>query len=135
MYSVAAFAVRLVLPQLVGRLTVEKVLAYSFLIGAAGFLLVPLSKDIIVLSLLSFCFGVGMGCGQPITLMMTFSGSAQGRSGEAMGIRVTVNHLTRVVVPIVFGSIGSAFGLIPVFWLNSLMLVSGSIARLRSKTP
>jgi hypothetical protein len=67
--------------------------------------------------------------------MMTFSGSAQGRSGEAMGIRVTVNHLTRVVVPIVFGSIGSAFGLIPVFWLNSLMLVSGSIARLRSKTP
>ena len=30
MYSVAAFAVRLVLPQLVGRLTVEKVLAYSF---------------------------------------------------------------------------------------------------------
>ena len=141
MYSVAAFAVRLVLPQLVGRLTAEKVLAYSFLIGAAGFLLVPLSKDIIVLSLLSFCFGVGMGCGQPITLMMTFSGSAQGRSGEAMGIRVTVNHLTRVVVPIVFGSIGSAFGLIPVFWLNSLMLVSGSIAshpriaRLRSKTP
>jgi MFS family permease len=141
MYSVAAFAVRLVLPQLVGRLTVEKVLAYSFLIGAAGFLLVPLFKDIIVLSLLSFCFGVGMGCGQPITLMMTFSGSAQGRSGEAMGIRVTVNHLTRVVVPIVFGSIGSAFGLIPVFWLNSLMLVSGSIAshpriaRLRSKTP
>ena len=82
-----------------------------------------------------------MGCGQPITLMMTFSSSAKGRSGEAMGIRVTVNHLTRVVVPVVFGSIGSAFGLIPVFWLNSLMLVSGSmashprIAGLRPKTP
>ena len=141
MYSVAAFAVRLVLPQLVGRLTVEKVLAYSFLIGASAFLLVPLFKEMIVLSLLSFCFGVGMGCGQPITLMMTFSGSAQGRSGEAMGIRVTVNHLTRVVVPVVFGSIGSAFGLFPVFWLNSLMLVSGSVAShpriagLRSKTP
>jgi MFS family permease len=141
MYSVAAFAVRLVLPQLVGRLTVEKVLAYSFLIGAAGFMLVPLFKNIVILSLLSFCFGVGMGCGQPITLMMTFSSSAEGRSGEAMGIRVTVNHLTRVIVPVVFGSIGSAFGLIPVFWLNSLMLVSGSfashprIAALRHKKP
>ena len=66
-----------------------------------------------------------MGCGQPITLMMTFSGSAQGRSGEAMGIRVTVNHLTRVIVPVVFGSIGSAFGLFPVFWINSLMLATG----------
>jgi MFS family permease len=141
MYSVAAFAVRLVLPQLVGRLTVEKVLAYSFLIGAAGFMLVPLFRNIVVLSLLSFCFGVGMGCGQPITLMMTFSSSAKGRSGEAMGVRVTVNHFTRVIVPVVFGSIGSVFGLIPVFWLNSLLLVSGSlashprIAGLRHKTP
>ena len=28
-----------------------------------------------------------MGCGQPITMMMTFSNSATGRSGEVMGLR------------------------------------------------
>ena len=78
-----------------------------------------------VLALVSFMFGLGMGCGQPITMMMTFSNSAEGRSGEALGLRITVNHLTSVIVPVVFGAIGSAFGIFPVFWGNALMLASG----------
>jgi MFS family permease len=125
MFSLAAFIVRLILPLLIERLSVDRVLAYSFLIGAAGFTLVPFFTNAAILSLVSFFFGLGMGCGQPITLMMTFSNSAQGRSGEAMGLRVTVNHLTRVIVPVLFGSIGSAFGFFPVFWVNALMLAFG----------
>ena len=126
MYSVAACAVRLVMPKLVKWYGSERMLALSFLVGGATFLIVPLFDGLVMLSLLSFVFGIGMGCSQPITLMMTYSGSSQGRSGEAMGIRVTVNHLTRVIVPVIFGSIGSAFGLPPVFWLNALMMASGS---------
>ena len=123
--SLAAFVVRIFLPSLIKRFTVERVLAYSFLIGAAGFLLVPFFKSIVILSLVSFFFGLGMGCGQPITLMMTFSNSTQGRSGEAMGLRLTVNHLTRVIGQVLFGSIGSAFGVFSVFLVNALMLASG----------
>ena len=124
-YSLAAFVVRFFLPSLIKRFTVERVLAYSFLIGAAGFLLVPFFKSIVILSLVSFFFGLGMGCGQPITMMMTFSNSTQGRSGEAMGLRMTVNNLTRVIGQVLFGSIGSAFGVFSVFWVNALMLASG----------
>jgi MFS family permease len=127
MFSIAAFAIRLFLSQLVGRFSVERVLAWSFLIGGAWFLMMPLFDSLVMLSLLSFVFGIGMGCGQPITLMMTYSSSTQGRSGEAMGLRVTVNHLTRVVVPVVFGSIGSVLGLNPVFWISALMMASGSL--------
>ena len=124
-YSVAAFVVRFFLTSLIKRFTVERVLAYSFLIGAAGFLLVPFFKNIVILSLVSFFFGLGMGCGQPITLMMTFSNSIQGRSGEMMGLRVTVNYLTRVICQFFFGSISSVFGVFSVFWINALILVSG----------
>ena len=124
-YFSAAFVARFFLPSLIKRLTVERVLAYSFLIGAAGFLLVPFLKSIVILSLVSFCFGLGMGCGGPITLMMTFSNSTQGRSGEAMGLRITINNLTRMVCQIFFGSIGSAFGMFPVFFINAIMLASG----------
>ena len=125
MFSVSAFVVRLFLPRLIFRLTEEKVLAFSFFTGAASFLLVPFFQSAAMLALISFAFGLGMGCGQPITLMMTYSNSPQGRSGEAMGLRVTVNHMTRVIVPVVFGSIGSLFGLLPVFWVNALLLASG----------
>ena len=80
-----------------------------------------------MLSLLSFLFGLGMGCGPPITMMLTYGQSPEGRSGEALGLRVTANHLARVVGPLVFGSIGSAFGLFPVFWVNALMMASGGL--------
>jgi MFS family permease len=125
MFSVAAFVVRMALPYLITHLTEERTLAYSFFIGAASFCLMPFFQSVVVLSLIAFAFGLGMGCGQPITLMMTYSNAVEGRSGEAMGLRVTVNHTTRVIVPILFGSLGSAFGLFPVFWSNALLLFSG----------
>ena len=126
-YCSAAFVARWFLPSLIKRLTVERMLAYSFFIGAMGFLLIPFLKSIVILSLVSFLFGLGMGSGAPITLMMTFSNSTQGRSGEAMGLRITVNNLTRMICQVLFGSIGSAFGVLPVFLINALMLASGSV--------
>ncbi len=130
MYAVASFIVRMVIPSLIASFTEEKILAYAFYFGAVSLLLVPFFKSTAVLMLVSFAFGLGIGSGQPITMMQAFSNSAEGRSGEAMGLRVTVNQLTRVVVPVVFGSIGSVFGLIPVFWSNALLLASGgAVAR------
>jgi hypothetical protein len=77
-----------------------------------------------------------MGCGQPITLKMTFSSSAQGRSGEAMGLRLTVNHLTRVASQIFFGFIGSAVGVFAVFAANAALLASGwAVSRPRQARP
>jgi MFS family permease len=133
MFSISVFIVRLIIPFLVAQLTEGKVLAYAFFIGAASLLLVPFFKSAVLLALVSFIFGLGMGCGQPITLMMTFSNSVDGRSGEAMGLRVTVNQLTKVIVPVVFGSIGSIFGLFPVFWANALLLASGGAITKRGK--
>jgi len=123
--AAAGFAVRLILPFLISRLTEGKVLSYAFFLGALSLLLVPFLKTAVMLALISFIFGLGLGCGMPITLMQTFSTSTEGRSGEAMGLRVTVNQMTRVIVPVMFGSIGSLFGLFPVFWMNALMLAFG----------
>ena len=126
MFAAAAFMVRLVLTRLIAWRGEEKVLAYAFFLGAASFMLVPFFSNVAMLVLLSFVFGLGIGgCGGPIVTMLTFTNSAQGRSGEALGLRMTINHLTRVVSPLAFGAIGSAFGLLPVFWISALMLASG----------
>lgn len=125
MFSVAAFVVRGVMPKILERFSEQRILTTAFYFGAASFLLVPFTKDPWVLGFLSFTFGMGMGCSQPITMMMTFTTSSSGRSGEALGLRMTVNHLTRVVCPLLFGVIGSALGLLAVFWANAAMLGSG----------
>ena len=103
----------------------EKLLAGAFVLSAFGFLLVPFFENIYALGVISFIFGLGMGCGTPITLMLMFNNSPSGRSGEAMGLRMSVDNLVRIVSPIVFGAVASGFGLALVFWINALMLGAG----------
>ena len=87
----------------------------------------PFLQSAVALSVVSFIIGLGLGCGQPITMTLAFSNSVEGRSGEIMGLRITVNNLTRVVVPIIFGSIGTLFGMFAVFGVSALMLGSGGV--------
>ena len=127
MNSAAAFVVRTVLARLIAKYKEERLLAYAFFLGAASLALIPFFKGAVLLGLMSFVFGLGMGCGQPIVTMLMFSSSADGRSGEALGLKMTVNQLTKLISPVVFGAIASGFGLSPMFWLNSCMLVGGGL--------
>jgi MFS family permease len=133
-YAAASFVVRFVMPRLIARLGEEQLLAYSFYLAGVGFLLVPFSGGAVTLGIISFVFGLGMGCGQPITTMLIFSHSAAGRSGETLGLRQTVNNLVRVSGPALFGFVASAFGLFPVFWINAFMMGGGGwLARPQDK--
>ena len=125
--AAAMFIVRLVLPRLLARFKEGNVLAYAFYIGAASFFLVPFSENAVILGLISFTLGLGMGCQGPIVTMLMFGNAAEGRSGEALGLRMSAGHLTKMVGPVIFGSIGSAFGLFPVFWIMALMMGSGGV--------
>jgi MFS family permease len=126
-FASAAFIVRFYLARLVQRVPPERLLAGSFYMGALGFLLVPFFSHAVMLALIAFVFGLGMGIGTPLTVMLMFSRSAEGRSGQTLGLRLTTTNFVRVTGPIVFGALGSAFGLPPVFWLSALMMGSGGL--------
>jgi hypothetical protein len=59
--------------------------------------------------------------------MLIFSRAPEGRSGEALGMRVTINQITHIAVPVLFGTIGSVFGVAPVFITNALILAGGGL--------
>lgn len=126
-FSAAGFLVRLALPWLLARFSVVQVLSSAFAVGAACFVVIPLFQNPYMLGLLAFVFGFGMSVGQPITLTLSFSNAQNGRSGEAMGLRQTVNHTARVLGPTLFGGLGSAFGIFAVFWVNALLLITGGL--------
>ena len=129
-FASAAFVVQLVIRRLIARFSAEMLLTYTLYLAAASFVFIPFSRGPTVLTLLAFMFGLGICCGQPIITMLMFSHSTEGRSGEALGLRITVNHLTRVVSPVVFGSIASALGVLPLFWISAVLLgAGGTIAR------
>ncbi len=132
-FAAASFIVRFALAKLIKRLGEDKLLAYSFYLAAGGFALVPLFQNVVMLALVSFIFGLGTGCGQPIATMLMFSRAADGRSGEALGLRLTVNNFVRVIAPALFGFIVSGFGIAPVFYINAAMMGAGGVVS-RQKT-
>ena len=126
-FAAAYFVVRVSMARLIARLGEETLLCYSFYVAAAGFVLVPFFRSELALAVVAFMFGCGMGCGQPITTMLLFSRSAEGRSGETFGLRQTTNNVVRVTSPTVFGFVATAFGLLSVFGISALMMAIGGM--------
>ena len=133
MFAVAAFVVRLVMPRIVGRFGADDVLIGALYIGAAAYLLFPVFTTPVLLGMMAFVLGLGLGCSQPVSLMLIYDRAPPGRSGEALGMRLMINNFTHIVVPILFGSLGTALGVAPVFIANSAIMGAGGILSSRAK--
>ncbi|MGH8616735.1 MAG: MFS transporter [Burkholderiales bacterium] len=126
-FAVACFVARFVLSRLIVRYGGARLLAYSFYIGAFGFVLIPFFQSAVALAVVAFIFGFGTGCSQPLITTLMFSHSTHGRTGEALGLRLTANNVARLAGPFVFGGIGSAFGIMPVFFTSAAMMGAGGL--------
>ena len=78
-----------------------------------------------MLMALSFCLGLGLGSGQPMVMALLHSYAPPGRMGEAAGVRMSLINSMAVAVPLVFGAVGTAFGLAPVLWSVGVCLTTG----------
>jgi hypothetical protein len=66
--------------------------------------------------------------------MLIYDRAPEGRSGEALGLRLTLNNFMHVAIPLIFGSIGTVFGVAPVFLANAAVMTAGGlISRKRTK--
>ena len=138
-FAAAMLLMRSVMPILVRKSSEEWALFGSLGLAAAISLLFPFVADVYLLVGISFVLGLGLGCCSPLSLIITYNRAPDGRSGEAMGMRQTVNKFIQVLLPVIVGTLGSAFGVGPAFWMNALLLASGAYimkadARVRVKT-
>ncbi|HVY20286.1 MAG TPA: MFS transporter [Bauldia sp.] len=124
-FAAATFLVRFTLARLIERLGIDRLLSYSLILTAAAALLVPVTANPVLLSMIAFVAGLGVGCCQPVTTIMMFRDSAAGRTGGALGLRLSVNNLVRAGGPIFLGLIASGFGFPPVFWTATAFILYG----------
>ncbi|HET7403547.1 MAG TPA: MFS transporter [Usitatibacter sp.] len=132
-YALAAFIVRMGMHRASRAIGEIGVLTASLLVAGATFFLVPLFSQAPLLAAVAFLLGLGLGCAQPLTILLTYNHAPAGRSGEALGMRLTVNKLIQIAVPLLFGGLGTAFGLLPVFWANGAFLLLGGAVSLAER--
>jgi predicted MFS family arabinose efflux permease len=121
-YAAAMFSTRFAMPRLVMHWQPGQILFVAMGVSGLAFLAFPFFTVVHTLMALAFVIGLGLGCGQPLSMSMTYDRSPPGRTGETTGLRLTANNMARVVVPLVSGALGAAFGAAPVFWLCALNL-------------
>ena len=124
-FAISIILVRLVLPFAVRRWGEVELLTYAMFIAAVSFCLFPLFSGAPMLGAVSFLLGIACGCGQPLSMTLVFNASPKERTGEATGMRITVNQVTHLVIPLVFGVVGSVAGFPAVFLTNAGGLVLG----------
>jgi cyanate permease len=135
-FALATFTIRLALPRLSRRFREENIITGAFFVAAFAFALFPFFQNGYALAGCSFVLGLGLGCGQPLSMSLIYALSPPGRAAEASGLRVVVNNVMHLVVPLLFGSLGTAFGYMPVFLSNTALLVgAGELIRRGLRAP
>ncbi len=132
--ALAALLVRLVMPKILRRWSEENVMAGALLVAALGYFLFPFFQGVTVLFIISFMLGLGLGCGQPLSLLMVYNRAPAGRSGEVLGVRFTVVNFMHLLIPITFGTLSAMIGLAPVFIATGALMAVGSYLSRRANT-
>ena len=133
-FALATFTIRIVLPPLARRYSEAQILTLGIFVAAVAFALFPFFKDAYVLAAVAFLLGLGVGCGQPMSMSLIYALAPVGRAAECAGLRVTVNNFMHLLIPLFFGSLGTAFGYMPVFLSNSGMLVAAGVLMRKART-
>jgi MFS family permease len=122
-YALAIVLMRFMLGRIMKHLTSEQIMVWFLLIAAAAFAVFPLFRDAYALMAVAFVIGLGVGATQPILMSVSYERAPPGRAGEMTGLRLTVNNVARMSMPVICGALGAAFGASPVFWMNAMNLM------------
>jgi MFS family permease len=131
-YAVAGFIVRVVMDRLARRYTELGVLTASLFLAALAYALLPALHEAVLLGLAAFTLGLALGSAQPLTIILTYNQAPEGRSGEALGLRIMANKVTQIGVPLMFGGLGAAMGAAPVFLATAGFLFVAGLLSLKS---
>lgn len=135
MVALAAFVIRASMPFLTKKLGEATILVSAIFVAALAYLLLPFFVNPYALAVIAFLLGLGVGCAQPMVMSLLYVLAPAGRIAEAIGLYKTLRSVTHVVIPVFFGSVGTAFGFKTVFLSNSGILAFGGYLQGRAHIP
>lgn len=126
----AVFVVRLAMPLVIRRVGEWQMLIGAMISTGIALAIFPLVKTVPVLIALAFFLGAGLGGAQPMIMSLLYNKAPPGRGGEAIAVRTLLINISQTAIPLMFGALGAALGMTPVFWTMAVLLVgAGYVVR------
>lgn len=125
-FGIAVAAVRLLTPLVAGQLREWAILFGAMAATAIVFGIYPLMHAPLPMGFCSALLGITLGSTQPMVMSLLHQLAPEHRHGEAVAMRVIVNNVSSVSIPMVSGLAGSLIGAAGVFWAAGLMAGAGA---------
>lgn len=127
-FAIAAAAIRVLIPLLSEHLSEWKVVLGAMVCACVLFIAYPFMPGAWSMMGCSVVLGLVLGSVQPMVMSMIHQITPAHRQGEALGLRMMAINGSSVVMPVLFGSIGTVVGVSALFW--AVGAIVGSAARL-----
>ena len=127
-FAIAAALIRLLMPLVAERIREWVVVMAAMIAAGLLFLVYPWMPNALSMGACSALLGLVLGSVQPMTMSMIHQVTPPHRHGEALGLRMMAINGSSVVMPVLFGSIGTVVGVSALFW--AVGAVVGTSARL-----
>ena len=125
-FAIAAALVRMSLPLLAARVEEWRVIVTAMAATAVLFGVYPLLPTAWLMGACSVLLGLALGSVQPMIMSMLHQVTPVHRQGEALGLRLMTINASSVAMPMLFGTLGTAFGVAWVFWLVGTTVAAGA---------
>lgn len=125
-FAVAATGVRLVMPWLASRLQEGRVVGGAMLATAVLFVLYPMAPSAWVMAVLSVLLGIALGAVQPMIMSALHQITPHAQHGQALALRSMTINASSVLMPVIFGTVGTWVGVGVVFWVVAGVVGSGA---------
>jgi MFS family permease len=117
---------RIGLGQLTRRFGRKPLLIVSIAAAAISLIALPM-VGIFGAALAMIGLGLGLGIPQPLTMSWVVALTKPSLHGAALGLRMTVNQLAQIGLPLGVGAVAAPLGVVGIFWANAALL-AGAIA-------
>jgi MFS family permease len=130
--SVASVVSRAAMPLLLRAVPRRVLLVSATLASGAPMALVPLTTDIVLLTVMMLVVGFFWGLGQPLTMSWVTTVADPHNRAAALSVRLAGNRIGQVVVPLAAGGLAGITGAGAIFHAGGLLLLSSALCTLVS---
>jgi MFS family permease len=128
--SVASVVSRAAMPLLLRTVPRRALLVSATLASGVPMVLVPLTADVVLLTLMMLVVGFFWGLGQPLTMSWVTTVADPHNRAAALSVRLAGNRIGQVVVPLAAGGLAGLTGVGAVFHAGGLLLLSSALCTL-----
>ena len=127
-FAIAAAVIRMLMPLLTRHMEEWQVVLGAMVCASALFMAYPFMPGAWSMGACSVMLGIVLGSVQPMVMSMIHQITPAERHGEALGLRLMAINGSSVLMPILFGSLGTVVGVSALFW--AVGVIVGSATRL-----